>query len=107
MGKMNSGESPYYEFATLTKCAEIAKSARIDKAFVNVGDKWFTPDEFLEYAKSKAVEVREYKKYTRIEEALIKIRDPRDNVLARMDAKIKAMQQKRDEFAKRINDYYS
>ncbi|MDA3614695.1 hypothetical protein [Polluticaenibacter yanchengensis] len=105
--------SQYDEYATVVYCEKMAKEAAMTKCFINVKKQWFTPNEFKEFVKAQARPGEMYGHLTYILLRDIRIRDPRENIIRRMNEHIertkqhvKDLERKRDEFAKRINDYY-
>lgn len=101
---MNRGQSIQWEkCASIGWCEKFAQEAKYAKMWINIGNKWFTPDEFVKYAYTQTQSFAH--DLTKILEADIKMRDPRP-VIPRLEKRFDQIQKEKDDFIKRVNDFY-
>ena len=90
------------ETVTLTTVSKVVKEARLQKLWVVIGNKWFTPEEFEKYANSNLLDDN-YRFPHAMED--IKLGDPVE-VIARMRTELEKKEKAITEWTLRVVEYY-
>ncbi len=104
MGRWSNYNDQDENLLSFRACMKLAQDATLSKMWINIGNQWYTPEEFRIIVR-KSIKPNSDGNRTTLQKNSVRIKNPL-NIIPRMEAKIKEMQAIKDEFERRVKEYY-